>query len=180
MRIAYADPPYIGQARRHYGCAEIDHAELVDRLCSEFDAWALSCSTPSLGAILPLCPADVRIGAWVKPFCVFKPGVNPAYAWEPVLFRGVRKRPRTAPTVRDWCSANITLKRGLVGAKPTGFCEWLFNLLALSLEDEFVDIYVGSGAVTRAYTAWRESRLAESSGTSTNNASPTLETSGVA
>ena len=34
-----------------------------------------------------LCPSGVRIGALVKPFAVFKTGVNPAYAWEPVIFR---------------------------------------------------------------------------------------------
>ena len=30
MKFAYADPPYIGQAKRHYShdplCAEVDHA----------------------------------------------------------------------------------------------------------------------------------------------------------
>lgn len=25
MRIAYADPPYIGQAKKHYGSEEVDH-----------------------------------------------------------------------------------------------------------------------------------------------------------
>lgn len=39
MRVAYADPPYPGQAKRHYGKAgdpyegvveEVDHAELID------------------------------------------------------------------------------------------------------------------------------------------------------
>lgn len=36
MRIAYADPPYIGQAKRHYRndpsgipAAEVDHAALI-------------------------------------------------------------------------------------------------------------------------------------------------------
>ena len=36
VRFAYADPPYIGQAKKHYAddprCAEVDHAELVARL----------------------------------------------------------------------------------------------------------------------------------------------------
>ena len=35
MRIAYADPPYIGQGSR-YKCPEVDHKELVDRLVSDF------------------------------------------------------------------------------------------------------------------------------------------------
>lgn len=47
MKFAYADPPYIGQAKRLYDCEEIDHKELIERL-NTFDAWALSCSSPSL------------------------------------------------------------------------------------------------------------------------------------
>lgn len=161
MRVAYADPPYIGQARRHYRddprCAEVDHAELLRRLAG-YDAWALSASSPSLKTILPLCPPDARIGAWVKPFSSFKPGVNPAYAWEPVIFVVGRKRGRDLPTVRDYVSANITLKKGCAGAKPAGFCEWLFEVLNLRPDDEFHDMYPGSGAVTAAWQAWRERR----------------------
>lgn len=118
MRFAYADPPYIGQARRHYKCPEVDHAALIERLVAEFpDGWALSCSSPSLRQLLPMCPEAARVGSWVKPFAVFKPGVNPAYSWEPVIYMGGRKRGRTEPTVRDWHSANITLKKGLVGGQ---------------------------------------------------------------
>ena len=40
MRIAYADPPYPGQARKHYKrdprCAEVDHAALGLRPEDEF------------------------------------------------------------------------------------------------------------------------------------------------
>ena len=153
MRVAYADPPYIGQARKHYGCAEIDHAELIERL-NTYDAWALSCSSPSLQQILALCPTDVRVMAWVKPFCAFKANVNPAYAWEPVIVRGGRRRTRQQLTVRDWVSCNITLKRGLVGVKPEAFCIWLFQVLNLEPDDEFHDLFPGSGAVTRAWEAY--------------------------
>lgn len=45
MRIAYADPPYIGQGYRYPEKEEVDHAQLIDRLVKNFDAWALSCST---------------------------------------------------------------------------------------------------------------------------------------
>jgi len=80
MRLAYADPPYIGQARKHYGpdAREVNHELLVNHL-REFDGWALSASSPSLAKILPLCP-EARVAAWVKPFASFKPNVNPAYA----------------------------------------------------------------------------------------------------
>lgn len=95
-----------------------------------------------------MCPADTRIGAWVKPFASFKPGVNPAYAWEPVLFRGGRKRGRDKPTIRDWVSVNITLKKGLTGAKPPDFCFWVFEILGAEPGDEFVDIFPGTGILT--------------------------------
>lgn len=159
LTMAYADPPYIGQAKKHYShdpnCAEVDHAELIERLCRDYPfGWALSCSTPSLRTILPLCPEEARVAAWVKPFCIFKPNVNPAYAWEPVIFCGGRKRDRKAPTVRDWVSANITLKKGLCGVKPDAFSVWLFDLLGLRAGDTFVDLFPGTGAVSLAWEEW--------------------------
>jgi len=108
--------------------------------------------------ILPLCLHDVLFGEWVKPFCSFKPGVNPAYAWEPVLYVGGRKRTRTDPTVRDWVSANITLKKGLTGAKPILFGHWLFNLLGMEATDEFVDLFPGTGAMASAWSDWKLQR----------------------
>lgn len=154
MRFAYADPPYVGQSAKHYGREEVNHPLLIAHLCDEFpEGWALSASSPSLRYLLPLCPEDVRVGAWVKPFASFKPGVNPAYAWEPVIFRGGRKRGRDVATCRDYCSANITLQRGTSGAKPDGFCFWLFDLMGAQPSDEFYDMFPGTGAVGGA---WRQ------------------------
>jgi hypothetical protein len=166
-RVAYADPPYIGQARKHYAadpnCCEVNHAVLIGTLCSEFpDGWALSLSAPSLREILPLCPNDVRVMAWVKPFASFKPGVRVAYAWEPVIVRGAPNGGgRGKRTVRDWIAANITLRRGLAGAKPEAFCRWLFEVLDLGPDDELVDVFPGSGAVTRAWEAYRAATKGE-------------------
>lgn len=160
MRAAYADPPYIGMAKRFYSadpqCAEVDHRELISRLCDEYDAWALSLHSPALKTVLPMCPDDVRVMAWVKPFASYKPGVGVAYAWEPILVRLSRKRSRQQRTVRDWVAVNITLQRGLVGAKPTALCYWLFSVLNLDPGDEFHDMYPGSGAVTKAWEAWKQ------------------------
>lgn len=163
MRFAYVDPPYLGMGAKMYGhlhpeAAEFDkietHAALIDRLSAEYGAWAYSLTSTTLQDILPLCPADVRVGAWVKPFCSFKPNVNPAYAWEPVIFRGGRKRDRASRTVRDFVSTPITMLRGFPGAKPAAFCWWIFDLLGAEPEDEFHDIFPGSGAVGRAWTEW--------------------------
>lgn len=151
MRFAYADPPYVGQAAKHYGAPEVDHQELIARLVGDFpDGWALSCSSPSLGMLLRLAPADTRVGAWVKPFASFKPGVNPAFAWEPVLFRGGRKRGRDMATVRDWVSANITLQKGLSGAKPPAFCQWVLDILGWQPGDELLELYPGTHSMTNA------------------------------
>jgi hypothetical protein len=97
-----------------------------------------------------MCPEDARVGAWVKPFAVFKPNVNPAYAWEPFIWRGGRKGDRTRATVRDWASANITLKRGLTGAKPRDFCRHILDVLGFEPGDDIVDMFPGTGAFMAA------------------------------
>ena len=163
MRVAYADPPYLGCGAKHYGAKHPEaakwdsldaHKELISSL-AVYDAWALSLHSPSLRVILPLCPEDARVAAWVKPFASFKPGVNPGYCWEPLIFRGARKRSRSEPTIRDFVSANITMRKGLAGAKPAIVCEWLFNLLGLRPEDEFVDLFPGTGIVTETWNKWK-------------------------
>jgi hypothetical protein len=161
LRVAYADPPYLGLASRYdhpeshaYDTVE-GHVELFHRLEREFPAgWAYSLHAPALRTLLPACPYEVRVCAWVKPFASFKKGVNPGYAWEPVLLRGGRKKRLTERTTRDWVSANITLERGFFGAKPERFCWWVFDLLGLRPGDEFVDVFPGSGAVTRAWAEY--------------------------
>jgi len=159
MKVAYADPPYIGQAKRYPEKTEVDMEGLINQMTTFYTCWALSASSSSLKQILSYCPDDVRIAAWVKPFCSFKPNVNPAYAWEPVIIWHPRKRSRKLATVRDWVAANITLRKGLVGAKPIEFCFWLFELLGLETDDEFVDLYPGTGIVTKSWLEWKSRKL---------------------
>ena len=155
MRLAYADPPYVGQARKHYKSEEVDHVALIKQL-QGYDGWALSASSPSLHYLLPLCPANVRVAAWVKPFCSFKPHVNPAYAWEPVIFVPARDGRRDIPTIRDFLAVNITLRKGLAGAKPLTFCHWIFNLLGADAKDDTLDdLFPGTGIVTIAWNQWQ-------------------------
>jgi hypothetical protein len=160
MRIGYADPPYPGCAamyRDHPDYAgEVDHAELIARLETEFDGWVLHTSVPALGQILPLCPADARTMAWVKPFAAFKRNVPVAYAWEPVIVKAARKPVVSGRIVmRDWVSEKITLQRGLAGAKPDAVCWWAFEVVGAEPADEMVDLFPGTGAVGRAWEAWR-------------------------
>jgi hypothetical protein len=161
MVFAYADPPYIGQAKRHYGCDEVNHYDLLSRLIVDYpDGWALSLSSPTLRIILPMCPEDVRIAAWVKSFCAFKRGVRPAYAWEPVIYRGGRnpvnghaaeipEKNGKQTTPKDFIVEPITLQKGLVGAKPEKVCRWILQLLNVRPGDQVDDLYPGTGIMGR-------------------------------
>ena len=158
MRVAYADPPYPGCAYLYPENTEVDHVALIARLNEEFpDGWALSTGAVRLQYVLSLCPPDVRVGAWVKPFAPFRPNVGVAYAWEPVVWRGGRRRTRRQTTAFDWVRACGTLKYkvGLIGAKPEAFCFWVFEMLNLQPDDDLVDLFPGTGAVGRAWEKWR-------------------------
>lgn len=166
-RIGYADPPYPGQAARHYGghpdfAGEVDHAELVEHLERDYDGWVLHTSSTALGDVLSLCPVGTRVMAWVKPFAAFKRNVSVAYAWEPVIVKAARKPVVTGRVVmRDFISAPITMRRGLTGAKPEAVCRWCFEVVGAEPDDYLHDLFPGSGAVQRAWDAWRnELRIA--------------------
>lgn len=149
MRFAYADPPYIGCGHLYEEKVDVDHLVLLRRLRDEYpDGWALSASSPTIGVIAAMCEhlkITYRIGAWVKPFAVFKPNVGLAYAWEPVFFSGGRKITREEPTVRDWVSCNITLRKGLTGAKPPEVCKWILDALNFQYGDTLDDLFPGTG-----------------------------------
>ncbi len=160
MRIAYADPPYPGCAKYYRDhpdyAGEVDHAALLVKLRDEFDGFVLHTASTTLREVLPLCPPEVRLMAWVKPFAAFKRNVPVAYAWEPVLVRAARKPVVTHRIVmRDWVSCGITLKKGLCGAKPAAVARWAFEVVGAQPDDELVDLFPGTGAIGRAWDEWR-------------------------
>lgn len=174
MRLAYADPPYPGQAKRHYGdhpdyAGEVNHRYLIDQL-GEYDGWALSTSEQALQEILSLCPAKqpgthgrryqsfsgVRIIIWAKGGCPF-PNEG-MHAFEPVIVRGA---PAPAPNLRDWlvCEPEYFQWRPrppeyVKGQKPGPVMEWIFRWLGAEPDDTLDDIYPGSGGVTRTWERW--------------------------
>lgn len=174
MKFAYADPPYLGKCalyKHEHGddglCwdDEATHARLIQRLCRDFtDGWALSTTANVLRIMLGHCPVEgVRIGVWVKPFASFRPNVTPAYAWEPVIFTGGRRRTRDEWSGRDWVSAMPPVfsgeSRGVPGMKPEAFCWWMFrDLLGARPDDELVDLFHGSGAVAQAWQRYTQQR----------------------
>jgi hypothetical protein len=124
------------------------------------DGWAMSASSTSLHKILPLCPSDVRVAAWVKPFAAFKRNVRVAYTWEPVIYRGGRLSSKEGALVnRDHLAEPITMKKGLTGAKPERFCRWVLDLLGFVPGDKVVDVFPGTGVFGRVVDAAQASPL---------------------
>lgn len=160
MKIAYADPPYLGMGKRMYGKLHDEaqvwddpqaHIDLMKSMDFEYDAWALSLTSTSLRILLPCAPDDVRVAAWVKPFAAWRPNHRVQYTWEPIIFKTERsKGGRGIPSVRDHISCNIAMKKGLQGAKPDGFNDYILNLLGYEEGDEFVDLFPGTGGMQRA------------------------------
>jgi hypothetical protein len=157
MRLAYADPPYLGYCElyghRHeepYGCWDEPecHRDLMVALQQDYDGWAMSLSSVTLRRILPLAPAGIRIAAWVKPFAAYKRNVRIAYTWEPVIFKPGRDSSKDgAPVGRDHLSEPIQLKAGLTGAKPPRFCRWVLDLLGYINGDTIDDLFPGTGVM---------------------------------
>lgn len=74
MNFAYADPPYIGQAKAHYSedprCAEVDHKALIQTL-ERYDSWPrtwLGQLTKSCEALLEVpVPLDAQDAGAAQP-----------------------------------------------------------------------------------------------------------------
>jgi len=158
MKFAYADPPYYRQGKRLYGdhpeAAIWDtkqaHVDLIQRLKNDYpDGWALSCNPADLHWLLPHAP-DSRVCAWAKTFHQIRPLCSVQYAWEPIIVNGGRKIPKRKPMVRDWMACARSMKKGLVGAKPDAFNDWLLDLLGYQPGDTLDDLYPGTGGLAQA------------------------------
>jgi len=161
MKFAYADPPYhkMGKVlykQHHPEAAQWDskqsHLDLVERLVAEYpDGWALSCNPRDLAWLLPVCPEDARIGVWAKTWHQIRP-TSTQYAWEPVIWRTVKKDPKR-PMVRDWTTGKVGMKKGLPGAKPHYFNQWILDLLVFDPEqDTLDDLFPGTNGMSTALT----------------------------
>lgn len=154
LRLAYADPPYPGLAARYYAKeasfgGEVDHAALIEKLQTNYDAWALSTSSKALQQVLGLCPKDVRVCPWIKPIGTPPATRGPHNQWEPLIVAGGR---RLRPGFKDWLRAQPARFGGtLMGRKPLAFCAFLFEQLGALPGDSFDDLFPGTGIVGRAW-----------------------------
>lgn len=173
MKLAIADPPYLGRADRWYGtgrghaagrgradshpdAAEYDqvetHIELLQTLEREFDGWAYAGSPDCLTMLLPVCEPGVRVMVWHRGNAI-PSGARLRNTYEIVLIRtpAGRSAHGTGLAVDDVLSAGINTRQRFTGAKPPAWTRWV--LAALGHQpgvDEVTDLFPGSGAVTDA------------------------------
>jgi hypothetical protein len=169
MKLAYADPPYPGQAQHHYKndpsgivAEEVDHRELLIKLRDNYDGWALSTSSPAAIFIVgPLInelfpPFSVRKAPWCKSFCSWKPTQRAQYTHEEVFFVPTRpKGSKDVPSVRDYLVCRMTMGKGTHGAKPPEFNNWVLNLMGYQPGDSVDDLYPGPGGMGEAVKNWK-------------------------
>lgn len=170
MKLAIADPPYLGRARRWYGegrghaagrgradqhpdagtwDSPEAHQRLVADLEEEFDGWAIAMSPDSLGLYLDAAPSSARVACWTRGNAI-PSGSRVRSLWEPVLVRVPEERRDhgTGAIIDDVLTAGIT-PGGFPGRKPEAWTHWVLAMLGYDpVEDELVDVFPGSGAVT--------------------------------
>jgi hypothetical protein len=152
--MAYADPPYPGKANLYCNeptyRGEVNHAALIAELMSfKYDGWALSTSSEALQYVLSLCPKEIKVCPWVKPIGVSSKTYGLHNTWEPLIVVPGRS---LRPGFRDWLSAQPARHGGtLIGRKPLAFCLFLFQCLGLVRGDTLIDLFPGTGIVTKAW-----------------------------
>lgn len=168
MRIAIADPPYLGRGARWYGPtgrgsgggrhrpdAHLDahewdrpsrHVALIAQLREEFDAWAVAAAPDSLPVYLGAAP-DARILIWRRRNAP-PSGARVRSCWEPVLVSTPRRGVGTGHMLDDVLDVPAP-RGGFVGAKPAAWTRWVLDAIGYEpgTDDEVTDLFHGSGAV---------------------------------
>lgn len=169
LRMAIADPPYLGRARRWYGengrgsggglhradehpeASNWDdpdsHRALIGWLLGNYDAWAVALHPDSLPLYLAAAPVGVQVMVWHKRNAV-PSGARVRNCWEPVLVWTPRRARGTGLAVNDVLEAPAP-GGGFAGAKPAAWTRWVLDALGYDVErgDTVADLFGGSGAV---------------------------------
>ena len=178
--LAYciADPPYLGRAERWYGPTGCGHGEkkgrassheqayvfdspdthrqLVETLQNDFDGWAIAMSVHSLSTYLSIVETDsrngIRVAVWNKPSAITS-GSRIVNNWEPVLLKVPKSRRGHGKglTCHDVLTCNPP-RNGFIGAKPVEWTLWVMQMLGVQDQDSVLDMFPGSGMVTKAMT----------------------------
>lgn len=140
MKLAIADPPYLGRANRWYGTGrghrggrgradqhldaarwdQVDaHLELLRTLEAEYDGWAYAAAPNYEDQLRPALPPTVRRMIWHRGNA-FSSGARLRSTYEIVLIQipESRRAHGTGLAVDDVLHAGIQAQRGFAGAKP--------------------------------------------------------------
>ena len=171
MRLAIADPPYLGRARyydgsdrpKYHGKGRMGksadahpnagawddpatHKGLIADLAA-YDGWAIAMSRDSLPLYLS-CAPTARVAVWHNP-AAWPPGNRIHATWEPVLLHIPEPRRAGPPSVKDVLISVPPRRSGFIGAKPPAWTRWVLDMLGYDPETDTVDdLFGGSGAVT--------------------------------
>lgn len=177
MRLAIADPPYLGRAVMFYGerstkdfnvggrinptfKADVHpdaerwddpatHEALVGDLVANYDGWAIAMLPDSLVHYLSWVPPRTRIAVWHDPR-VMPTGAHPRRRWEPVLVHTPEGRRRVIDVDTPIGDVLTCVHPGgaFAGAKPPAWTRWVLDMLGYDAETDTVDdLFAGSGAV---------------------------------
>lgn len=176
MRLAIADPPYLGRAHRWYGQgrghsagrgrADIHpeanrwddpqaHVELLAHLRENYDGWAVSLPADCLPIYLAHAGPDVRVAAWTRPNAI-PSGTRIRAVWEPVvvLVPPDRSAHGTGAACEDALTAGVP-RGGWAGRKPAAWTHWILAMLGYDPHvDNVSDLFPGSGGVAEAVASY--------------------------
>ena len=181
MRLAIADPPYLGRAELWYGgkgatkwpktqkrsrgrgpedaeyhpdAAKWDNPDAHNALMAEMETEYDGWALAASAKTLTQLhiPARARIAIWHVSNAI-PDGARVRSTWEAVVIRVPegRRAYGTGLSVPDVLRAPHPMS-GFVGTKPAAWTRWVLDMLAFDPEDELADIFPGSGSVTRAAT----------------------------
>ena len=168
MRLAIADPPYLGRAALWYGgkgrakqgtagraCGRGDlavefhpdahewdnptkHHELLASLEDHYDGWAVAASAKTLHRIAPAIPDRARVAVWQITNAI-PDGSRVRSTWEPVIVRVPDGR-------RAYGTGHVIPdvltaphpKTDFVDAKPDAWTRWVLDMLGYQPGDDEV------------------------------------------
>lgn len=178
LRLAIADPPYLGRADRWYGDGRgsgrtdagtgrngrkpdhhtdagrwdslAAHHELIRTMEQEYDGWALAAAADRVHELMAVAPPQAHLCVWVRPNAM-PGGGRVMNRWEPVIIRvpDSRRGRRPGMQVSDVLIAP-THRAGFLGSKPQAWTQWVLSLLGAVPEDDVTDVFPGSDAVRDA------------------------------
>ena len=178
MRLAIADPPYLGRAEVFYGAQDVQlmnrngninrtykadvhpeahiwdtleaHEELVHALMDNYDGWAIAMVPSSLRHYLQWVPERTRVAVWHDPR-VMPTNTHPRRRWEPVLLyvpEGRRRVVDVTTPVGDVLTCPHP-SGSFAGSKPPQWTRWVLDMMGYDQDtDEVDDLFGGSGAVS--------------------------------